>query len=131
MIVHSERNLDLDWMLTHLETMKMTGGKMSDNLFDDVYDLVKECKRQKSKNKKNKRNEIFQNSTGYVIDEVSGIDLHVKAHKTDDVDSIRSIKICVNGIKKSMIEHILREWDNNAPKTIIMVNDTTMGIYSD
>lgn len=25
MIVHNERDLDLDWMLTHLETMKMTG----------------------------------------------------------------------------------------------------------
>lgn len=136
MIVHSERNLDLDWMLTHLETMKMTGSKMSDSLFDNVYDLVKECKRQESKNKKSKRNEMSQDLTSYVISEVSEIDLHVKAHKIDDVDDVKNMKICIDNIKNPNIEMIenkyfpcppLRKEDSN--KIILTMNDANMKIY--
>ena len=53
MIVHSERNLDLDWMIRNLEQMDKIGGKLlSDKLFIDVLDLVKECKRQENKDKR-------------------------------------------------------------------------------
>lgn len=138
MIVHSERDLDLDWMLTHLETMKMTGSKMSDSLFDDVYGLVKECKRQESKNKKNKRNEMSQNMTDYVISEVSGVDIHAKAHRADDADDMKNIKICINDIKNPNIEMIKNEYfpcpplgKENSNKIILTMNNANMKIYYD
>ena len=53
MIVHSERDLDLDLLLKNLEQINKIGGKLlSDKLFTDILDLAKECKRQEDKNKR-------------------------------------------------------------------------------
>lgn len=138
MIVHSDRNLDLNWMLTHLETMKMTGSKMSDSLFDDVYGLVKECKRQESKNKKNKRNEMSQNLTDYAISEVSEVDIHAKVHRIDDADDMKNMKICINDIQNPNIEMIENKYfpcpppgNENSNKIILTMNNANMKIYYD
>lgn len=117
MIVHSERDLDLDWMLTHLETMKMTGSKMSDSLFDDVYGLVKECKRQENRDKK--KDKPVLNCDDYIIKNISDIIIHAKVHKLDDEEDIQDIKICIDNVRNPTIERITNNWDKDTNEIII------------
>ncbi len=131
MIVHSERKLDLDWMLTHLETMKMTGGKMSDSLFDDVYDLVKECKKQENRDKK--KDKPVLNCDDYIIKNISDIIIHAKVHKLDDEEDIHDIKICIDNAKNTTIERITSDWDKDTNKIIISTKgkELKMNMYYD
>ena len=133
MIVHSERNLDLDldWMLTHLETMKMTGSKMSDSLFDDVYDLVKECKKQENRDKK--KDKPVLNCGDYIIKNISDIIIHAKVHKLDDEEDIQDIKICIDNAKNTTIERNTSDWDKDTNKIIISTKgkELKMNMYYD
>lgn len=131
MIVHSERDLDLDWMLTHLETMKMTGSKMSDSLFDDVYDLVKECKKQENRDKK--KDKPVLNCDDYIIKNISDIVIHAKVHKLDDEEDIQDIKICIDNAKNTAIERITSDWDKDTNKIIISMKgkELKMNMYYD
>ena len=131
MIVHSERKLDLDWMLTHLETMKMTGSKMSDSLFDDVYDLVKECKKQENRDKK--KDKPVLNCDDYIIKNISDIVIHAKVHKLDDEEDIQDIKICIDNAKNTAIERITSDWDKDTNKIIVSMKgkELKMNMYYD
>mgnify|MGYP006928566965 CR=1 FL=1 len=128
MIVHSKRNLDLDLMLTHLETMKMTGGKMSDSLFDDVYDLVKECKKQENRNKR--KGEYVLNNDDYIIKNISDIVINAKVQKLGEED-VQDIKIRINDVRNPTIERVISEWDEDSNKIIISMKNTNMEMYYD
>lgn len=131
MIVHSGRNLDLDWMLTHLETMKMTGSKMSNSLFDDVYNLVKECKRQENRDKK--KDKPVLNCDDYIIENISDIIMHAKVHKLDDEEDIQDIKICIDNVRNPTIERITNNWDKDTNEIIISVKgkELKLNMYYD
>ena len=129
MIVHSERNLDLDWMIRNLEQMDKIGGKLlSDKLFIDVLDLVKECKRQENKDKRKGKPVI--NCDDYILKDISDIIMHAKVKKFGDEEDAQDIKICINNVKSPTIEIITSEWEASN-KIIISMKDANMEMYYD
>ncbi len=118
MIVHSERDLDLDLLLKNLEQMNKIGGKLlSDKLFTDILDLAKECKRQEDRNKR--KGTRVLNCDDYIIENISDIIMHAKVHKLDDEEDIQDIKICIDNVRNPTIERITNNWDKDTNEIII------------
>lgn len=132
MIVHSERDLDLDLLLKNLEQMNKIGGKLlSDKLFTDILDLAKECKRQEDKNKR--KGTRVLNCDDYIIENISDIIMYAKVHKLDDEEDIQDMKICINNVKNPTIERITSNWGKDTNKIIISVNgkELKLNMYYD
>ena len=132
MIVHSDRNLDLDLLLKNLEQMNKIGGKLlSDKLFTDILDLAKECKRQEDKNKR--KGTRVLNCDDYIIENISDIIMYAKVHKLDDEEDIQDMKICINNVKNPTIERITSNWGKDTNKIIISVNgkELKLNMYYD
>lgn len=118
MIVHNERDLDLDLLLKNLEQINKIGGKLlSDKLFTDILDLAKECKRQEDKNKR--KGTRVLNCDDYIIENISDIIIHAKVHKLDDEEDIQDIKICIDNVRNPTIERITNNWDKDTNEIII------------
>ena len=121
MIIHNERDLDLDLLLKNLEQMNKIGGKLlPDKLFTDILDLTKECKRQEDKNKR--KGTRVLNCDDYIIENISDIIMYAKVHKLDDEEDIQDMKICINNVKNPTIERITSNWGKDTNKIIISVN---------
>lgn len=118
MIVHNERDLDLDLLLKNLEQINKIGVKLlSDKLFTDILDLAKECKRQEDKNKR--KGTRVLNCDDYIIENISDIIIHAKVHKLDDEEDIQDIKICIDNVRNPTIERITNNWDKDTNEIII------------
>lgn len=132
MIVHNERDLDLDLLLKNLEQMNKIGGKLlPDKLFTDILDLIKECKRQEDKNKR--KGTRVLNCDDYIIENISDIIMYAKVHKLDDEEDIQDMKICINNVKNPTIERITSNWGKDTNKIIISVNgkELKLNMYYD
>lgn len=132
MIIHNERDLDLDLLLKNLEQMNKIGGKLlPDKLFTDILDLTKECKRQEDKNKR--KGTRVLNCDDYIIENISDIIMHAKVHKLDDEEDIQDMKICINNVKNPTIERITSNWGKDTNKIIISVNgkELKLNMYYD
>lgn len=132
MIVHSERNLDLDKLLVKLKTAKMINCKINDELYKDLYDLINECKIT-SENKE-MYSELIPNSEGYIIDKVSEIVLYAKVHEQDNKDDVRNVKLCLKNPNNTWIEFIKYGCSpfitkGNAEKINIKMDSADMEIY--
>ena len=132
MIIHNERDLDLDLLLNNLEQMNKIGGKLlPDKLFTDILDLTKECKRQEDKNKR--KGTRVLNCDDYIIENISDIIMYAKVHKLDDEEDIQDMKICINNVKNPTIERITSNWGKDTNKIIISVNgkELKLNMYYD
>ncbi len=132
MIIHNERDLDLDLLLRNLEQMNKIGGKLlPDKLFTDILDLTKECKRQEDKNKR--KGTRVLNCDDYIIENISDIIMYAKVHKLDDEEDIQDMKICINNVKNPTIERITSNWGKDTNKIIISVNgkELKLNMYYD
>lgn len=132
MIVHNERDLDLDLLLKNLEQINKIGGKLlSDKLFTDILDLAKECKRQEDKNKR--KGTRVLNCDDYIIENISDIIIHAKVHKLDDEEDIQDIKICIDNVRNQTIERITNNWDKDTNEIIISVKgkELKLNMYYD
>lgn len=132
MIIHNERDLDLDLLLKNLEQMNKIGGKLlPDKLFTDILDLTKECKRQEDKNKR--KGTRVLNCDDYIIENISDIIMYAKVHKLDDEEDIQDMKICINNVKNPTIERITSNWGKDTNKIIISVNgkELKLNMYYD
>ena len=132
MIVHSERDLDLEKLFVRLKTAKMTNCKINDELYKDLYDLINECKII-SENKE-MYSELIPNSDGYIIDEVSEITLYAKAHEQTNEDDVRNIKLCLKNPSNPWIEFLRYGCSpfvtkGNTEKINIKMDSADMEIY--